>query len=122
MVQESDTEKAVYLLERAVALDPHNKLAHKNAADLLARKQVPASAFLDACIHLRLCIMTCSEVRYQHLHFEARAAIYERAVADRARLQIDFDRSKIYFENALKLDPSYADAHNNYGNLLLVSP
>ena len=44
MIQESDTEKAVFLLERAVALDPHNKLAHKNAADLLARKQVPASA------------------------------------------------------------------------------
>jgi hypothetical protein len=44
LIQESDTEKAVFLLERAVALDPHNKLAHKNAADLLARKQVPASA------------------------------------------------------------------------------
>ena len=33
---------------------------------------------------------------------------------------MDLDLSARHFERALALDPGYADAHNNYGNLLLA--
>jgi len=36
------------------------------------------------------------------------------------RKQVDFQRSRIHLENAIRLDPNYADAHNNLGNLLLA--
>ena len=30
------------------------------------------------------------------------------------------DACKVHLENAIRLDPTWADAHNNYGNTLLA--
>ena len=35
-------------------------------------------------------------------------------------MQLDIPRGKLHIENAIRLDPTWADAHNNLGNTLLA--